>query len=158
MTVLDLPIESRPRERLAQLGAQALSSVELIAILLGSGTQQRPGMHLASDLLSHFGSLEALADATLSELFAVKGIGFAKAVQLQASFALSKRLKVSGRRKAIESPGEVYAELEDLRDEKTEALYVLLRDARRHLIHKEEIGRGTLTQVIVADRSVERLH
>lgn len=155
MNLLALPPEARPRERLSQLGPSALSSIELIAILLGSGTKQHPVMQLASALLAHFGSLEELADATLPELSAVKGIGFAKAVQLQAAFALSKRLRSQGLKRTIETPQEAYLELQaDLKEEKMEVLYVLLRDVRRQLIHKEEIGRGTLNHLIVHPREV----
>jgi DNA repair protein RadC len=155
MTLLSLPEEARPRERLAQLGPSALSSIELIAILLGSGTKNRSVLELAADLLAHFGTLEALADATLPELSALKGIGPAKAVQIQASFALSKRLRAQPLRPMIDSPQRAYLELlPHLIEEKTEVLYVLLRDVRRNLLHKEEIGRGTLNHVIVHPREV----
>ncbi len=155
MTILDLPPQARPRERLAESGAAALSCIELIAILLGSGTKARSALQLAADLLIRFKTLEALAEATLQELLQVRGIGFAKAVQLQAAFAISKKLSTHAVVRSIETPADAFLELSPLlADEKTEVLYVLLRDVRRNLIHKEEIGRGILNHLIIHPREV----
>ncbi|HEV7738207.1 MAG TPA: UPF0758 domain-containing protein, partial [Chlamydiales bacterium] len=65
--IQDLPEQERPRERFAEKGAGALSSAELVAILLGSGTRERSAVAIAAALLADFGSLERLADATLQE-------------------------------------------------------------------------------------------
>ncbi len=155
MTLLSLPPESRPRERLVEHGAAALSTVELLAILLNSGMKHRSVLQLATDLLSHFGTLEALADANLSELSQIKGIGQAKAIQLQASFSLCKRIKSQPDKTTIDTPEAAFRLLHPiLKEEKTEVLYILLRDARRNLLHKEEIGRGILNQVIVHPREI----
>jgi|SRR3989344_5248091 len=156
MSLRELPLDARPRERLAAQGASALSSIELIAILLSSGTKERSALDLASDLLTHFGTLEHLADATLSELCSIKGIGPAKAVQLQASFALSKRLSPPELdRPLIDSPEKAFLQLHSvLKDEPTEVLYLLLRDARRMLIHKETVAKGILNQVMMHPREV----
>ncbi len=152
----DIPVHERPRERLVSKGPAALSSIELIAILLGSGTKKRSVLELASDLLRHFGTLETLADASLQELKVVPGIGEAKAIQLQAAFALWKRtLVTNGERPVIDSPAKAFAHIQpDIQDEKTEVLSVMLRDARKTLVHKEIIARGTLTQVLMHPREV----
>ena len=104
MSLIDLPPEARPRERLLQHGSDALSSIELIAILLGSGTKNRTVLQLAADLLSHFGSLESLSQATVPELSAVKGIGATKALQLQAAFALFRRIQPAPAAPLIDTP------------------------------------------------------
>ncbi len=138
--ILDLPPHERPRERLAEKGPGALSSIELIAILLGTGTKNKSALGLASDLLASF-TLEKLAEATLSELQSIKGVGLAKAVRLTAAFALWKRFRPSQDRSIIDNPQKAFAEIyPELRDEKSEALFVLLRDVRRGLLHKEVIN------------------
>ena len=156
MSIRDLPIQERPRERLATKGASALSSAELIAILLGSGTQERSALELGSHLLQRFGSLECLADATLEELLTVKGIKLAKAVRLQAAFALWKRLQLPPiDRTIIDSPERAFSEIgPEIREEKAEVLCLLLRDARRAVLRKEIIARGILNQVLTHPREV----
>jgi len=154
--IQDLPAQERPRERFAEKGASALSSAELVAILLGSGTQERSVLALAAALLADFGSLERLADATLQELLAVKGIKMAKAIRLMTAFALGKRIQSTpNNRFLIDSPEKAFTEMaQEIQGEKIEVLYVLLRDARKFLVHKEAIGRGILDKVIMHPREV----
>lgn len=156
MSLRDLPIDARPRERLMEKGAAALSPIELIAILLGSGTRERSALTLASDLLTYFGSLERLSEATLSELLALKGVGQAKAVQLQAAFQLARRVTpFVAERPLIDTPEKAFAVVQqEMQLEKTEVFYVLLRDARRTLMHKELIAKGTLDQLVTHPREV----
>jgi DNA repair protein RadC len=139
-----------------RLGPSALSNVELLAIVLGSGTRGEPVVELSATLLSRFGSLEALSEATLAELTAVRGVGEAKAVMLQAIGALARRFQSGERaRLRIESPEEAYREMRSLFEgRKTETLCILLRDARRAVLRKEEIGRGILNQVMIHPREV----
>jgi DNA repair protein RadC len=153
--IRDLPVAERPRERLAEKGAASLSSIELIAILLGHGTRQCSALELSSSLLGKFGSLEALSEATLPELCSQKGIGLAKAVRLHAAFALHKRLRPKPTRSLIDTPARAHEEIApDICGEKTEVLCLLLRDARRGLIHKEIVGRGILNQVLIHPREI----
>jgi len=154
--IRDLPLDERPRERLAEKGANFLSSIELIAILLGTGTRDRSALVLASDLLGKFGSLEQLANATLPELLSVKGVGVAKGVSLQAAFALWKRLKPPQEtRSIIDGPESAFQEIYPLvRDENTEVVCLLLRDTRKGVLHKEIISKGTINQVLMHPREV----
>jgi len=156
MTIRDLPREERPRERLAELGASHLSSIELIAILLGFGTKEHSALSLASQLLTQFGSLEQLTEASLQDLLSVKGIGMAKAVKLQAAFHLFKRIRPkSEERPLIDTPEKALSEiLPAIEDEKIEVLFILLRDARKRLIHKEILGRGILNHLLIHPREV----
>src|SRR5277367_497500 len=91
-TMREMPAAERPRERLLNQGANALKTAELLAILLRTGTSERPVLELADFLLSHFGSLEALSRAPVGELAKIKGVGEAKAIGLKAAFALAARL------------------------------------------------------------------
>lgn len=155
--IRNLPLSERPRERLAEKGANFLSSIELIAILLGSGTRNRSALVLASDLLCRFGSLDDLAAATLPELLTVKGVGMAKALTLQATFALWKRLRpAQGEgRIIIDGPQKAFSQIYPMvADEKAEVVCILLRDTKRGLIHKEIIAKGTINQVLMHPREV----
>lgn len=153
--IKDLPPEERPRERLARFGPGALSTIELIAILLGSGTKNRSVLQLAADLFVHFGSVSVLAEASLQELREVKGIGVAKAIQIQAAFALIRRKEEQRENLLLDAPEKVYELVRpDLEEQKTEMLLVVLRDVRRQLIHREILSRGTLTELLLHPREV----
>lgn len=155
--ICQMPLEERPREKLDRLGADSLTSAEIIAIILGSGTKQSPVLQLAQELLAHFGDLRRLAEATVAELVQVKGIGKTKAIQIKASCALAIKIsKVSQpQEKTIQHPREVYDLLKDqLIHEKREHLVTLLLDVKSKLIRYETVAIGTLTNTLVHPREV----
>jgi len=156
LRIQDLPLRERPRERFVEKGAVALSSAELVAILLGSGTQKRSALELATALIASFGSLQRLSEATLQELLAVKGIKMAKAVKLMTAFALGQRTqRIEGDRMVIDTPARAFGEISPaIQKESIEVLYILLRDSRKALLHKEAIGRGILNQVLMHPREI----
>ncbi len=155
MSIKELPSEERPRERLAHYGPDSLSSIELLAILLGSGTQSRSVLQLAAELLAHFGTLAALSEATLAELKGVKGIGQAKAVQLKAVFALLGRIEYKQQGLLLDTPEKVYELIRlELSGQKIEMLMIALRDVRRHCLHREIISKGTLTELLMHPREI----
>jgi len=92
-TIHDLPAAERPRERLQQFGSEALSAQELLAVILGRGIAGESVTVTAQRLLSQFGGLKGLAQATVEELSQIKGIGLAKACQIKAAFELANRLE-----------------------------------------------------------------
>ncbi|MES2273656.1 MAG: DNA repair protein RadC [Chlamydiota bacterium] len=150
-----LPLQERPRERLIRYGSEALSTVELLAILLGTGTKNRSVLQLAAELLGTFGSMNALCEATLAELCQVKGIGKAKAVGLKAAFGLIGRTEPRKPGLLINSPGKVYELIRgELADQKIEMLMVVLRDVRCCLLHREIIAKGTLTELLMHPREI----
>jgi DNA repair protein RadC len=155
MTLKHLPAEERPRERLARYGGEALSTIELLAILLGSGTKNRSALQLATDLLSCFGSFQALTEASLQELRQIKGVGTAKAIQLKAHFALFHRIEQKQEGLLLDSPQKAYALIRgELAFQKIENLMVVLRNVRRVCIHREIISKGTLTELLVHPREI----
>ena len=91
VSIKEYPVEIRPREKLLNMGAEALSDQELLAILLRTGTSKRSALDLAQEILKQ-GGLSGLARAGMEELKLHKGIGLAKAAQLHAAVELSKRL------------------------------------------------------------------
>jgi DNA repair protein RadC len=154
-----LPSQDRPRERLAHRGPDALSNVELLAILLGSGTKQCSVMQLASQLMARFGSLQDLSQASVQELSSLKGIGFAKAVQLKAAFSLFSRLSITPTDKiCFDDPEKIFQLIgQELQRETVEVLMVILFDVKRRLIHREIAARGILTEILVHPREIYHL-
>lgn len=96
-----LPAELRPRERLRRHGAAALSSAELLAVVLGTGTVRESALDVATGLVSRFGSLGRLARASMHEVCAVPGIGEAKAGRLLAAIEVGRRLLEPGPRRPV---------------------------------------------------------
>jgi DNA repair protein RadC len=155
MNLKTLPAQERPRERLSRYGADALSTVELLAILLGSGTKNCSVLELAQKLLGHFGSLKNLSEATVQELTAVKGIGVAKALQLQAVFAAVDRIETQEVGYKLEKPEQIFKLIRsELSFQKVEVLMVLLQDVKKRLIHREILSKGTLTELIFHPREI----
>lgn len=155
MNLKCLPAEERPRERLARYGCETLSTIELLAILLGSGTRSRSVLELAADLLGHFGTVQRLAEASLEELKEVKGIGEAKAIQLKAGFGLVSRIERQSQGALLDTPEKIYELIRsDLAGQSVEVLMVLLRDVRRCYVHREVIAKGTLTELSVHPREI----
>jgi DNA repair protein RadC len=157
MAIKDWPESERPRERLLRQGPAALSDAELLAIFLRIGVVGRSALDLATDLLTRFGSINALFAATLDEFATLKGLGEAKYVQLMAVHELAKRALVEEIRRdtVLGSPTQVrhYLRLR-LGHLPHEVFLALFLDAQNRLIVAEELFRGTLTQTSVYPREV----
>lgn len=155
--IQDLPVPDRPRERLATMGADKLSNAELIAILLRTGVKGVSALGVAERVLGRFGSLQALAHASLDELCTVKGIGPDKAVALKAAFTLARNLAREVRAEAptLDTPERVADLLrEDSRLLAVESFQVVLLNTRRRLIRVEQVCQGTLDTLLVHPREV----
>jgi len=153
----ELPLSERPRERLMRHGPDTLSSAELIAVILGSGTKGKSVLLLAQELLSHFGSLGNIYEASLEDLCQVKGLGKTKAMQLKAALSLALRIpreNVSLPEK-LSSPEKAYLWVRDyIVHEKKEVFGVILLDARGGAFRWEVVSIGTLTQTLAHPREV----
>ena len=156
-SIQHLPEEERPRERLMRSGAESLSSAELIAIILGSGSKTKPILQLAQEVVSRFGGLRQLAEATLTELLEIKGIGMAKAIQLKAALNLGMRAskQVVTPKYRIDHPSHAYYLLkEELEHEKRELFVAIMQDVKGYVICHEVISIGSLSQTLVHPREV----
>jgi DNA repair protein RadC len=157
-TIHDLPLGERPRERLLKLGSEALSAQEILAVILGRGTKGESIMMTSQKLLSRFGNLKGIANASMEELIQTTGIGPAKAAQIKAALELSRRLEADAGEKpqpVLKSPEDVAAEVKiQLKGKKKEHFLVLCLDTRNRLIHGKLVSMGSLDTSVVHPREV----
>jgi DNA repair protein RadC len=155
--IKDLPAQERPRERLAENGAEALKTSELLAILLRTGSKGVSAVDLGERLLQQFGTLDNLARAPLHELQKVKGIGRDKAIGLKSAFTLAQRMVQETRHDSpVLDRADFVADLlrEETRFHPVETFHVLLLNTRRRLIRIERVSHGTLDTILVHPREV----
>jgi DNA repair protein RadC len=157
MAITDWPAAERPREKLIELGAEALSDAELLAIFLRVGVTGKSAVDLARDLLTQFGSLNGIFAATEHELSQVHGIGTSKYVQLQAIFEMSRRAlsEQLQQQDVLNSPKAVrdYLVLK-LGSLTKEVFLVLFLDTQNRLLATEEMFSGSLKSTSVYPREV----
>ena len=155
-TIHDLPFEERPRERMVKFGEQVLSVQELLQLILGRGIAGESVVVTAQKLLSQFGSLQKLAEASIEELSSVKGIGLAKASQIKAAFEIGRRLSTQVapyKSKELTDPKKVYQLIKSiLKDYHKEHFYIIPLNSRNHSI--AEVSVGSLNAGIVHPREV----
>ena len=150
--IRDLPTGDRPRERLRDSGPAALSNPELLAILLRTGSARENAVALASRLLARFDGLVGLARTGFVELCAERGLGEAKAAQVQAALELGKRLVATQpqERALVRSPEDVANLLQGemgLLDQ--EHLRVILLNTRNQVLGTAEVYRGSVHTAVV---------
>ena len=155
-TIHDLPVEEQPRERLVKFGEQALSVQELLQLILGRGIAGESVAVTAQKLLTQFGNLQKLSDASIEELSLTKGIGPAKAAQIKAVFEIGRRFStqtVPYKSKELTDPEKVYRLIKSrLKDYAREHFYIIPLNSRNYSI--AEVSVGSLNASIVHPREV----
>lgn len=145
--ITDLDQAERPRERLAKLGPQALSTAELIAILLRVGVMGENAVQVGQRLLQSMGGLAGLQRASYEEVCNQHGVGPAKAAQIKAAIELGRRLMVETpqERPAIHSPADAAALVQyEMSALEQEELRVILLDTRNRVMDIANVYRGSL--------------
>lgn len=158
-TIKELPEDLRPRERLLKEGAGSLSEVELLAILLRTGSKEATALDLAAVLMTKFKNLRCLVDASVEELGEIKGVGLAKACQIKAALELARRLAryTEAPRPLIKSPDDAAAlVMEEMRCLDREHFRVLLLNTKNQVVGVDEVSVGTLNYSAVHPRELFR--
>jgi DNA repair protein RadC len=155
-TIKDMNEEERPRERLANLGPQSLSTAELLAILLRVGVVGETSVQVGQRLLQTFGGISGLHRASFDELSSQKGVKLAKAAQIKAAIELGRRLVLESPedKPAIHSPADAAAMVQyDMSALQQEELRVMLLDTRNRVQFIETVYRGSVnsSQVRIAE-------
>lgn len=157
--IADWPSGERPRERLLNCGAAALSDAELVAIFLRVGVRGHSAVDLARSLLNRFGSLRGLLEAPAADMRSVRGVGPAKVAQFHAVAEMARRALVEKARAHPVLGSSVvvqdYLKL-TIGTRPYEVFVCLFLDIRNRLIHAEETSRGSLTQASVYPREIVR--
>jgi DNA repair protein RadC len=152
LTIKELPVGERPRERLIHAGAAALSTAELLAIILRVGVGGENVLTVAQRMLAHFDGLGGLARAGVSELTAEHGIGEAKVAQVKAAFELGRRLLVASpiERPQVRSPADaaqlLMAEMSLLEQEH---LRLILLDTKNYVLSIPTVYIGSLNTNLI---------
>jgi DNA repair protein RadC len=160
LRIRELPPTERPRERLTRLGASALSAVELLALVIGTGGSGRSALDVANDVMArNQGSLRRLASSPVASIRAVDGVGPAKSVVLHAALELGRRMAAEARSigEPVSGPMDVYRlfapRLEDL---PVEEFHVAVLDTQHRLERDVTVTRGLLSASLVHPREVFR--
>ncbi len=151
-TIKELPEGERPRERLLHYGPAAVSTAELLAIILRVGSTDENVIMLAHRLLTRFGGLAGLVQAPIEELVTVKGIGPAKAIELKAALEVGKRLIVAAphERPTVKSPADAANLLMlDMAPLEQEHLRTMIMDSKNHVLKIHTVYVGSVNTAVV---------
>jgi len=160
--IKEMPLEERPRERLLEYGASALSNAELLAIILRTGAKHQSVLNLAKTILKETEGLKHINEISINELTKIPGVGPSKAVQMLASIELGKRVSQSlvlrdGEVEIVKTPKDCFVLLgNEMKYLKQEHFVVLSLDAKSRLIAKDTVFVGALTASLVHPREVFR--
>lgn len=160
LRIRELPPTERPRERLTRLGGSALSAVELLALVIGSGGNGKSSLDVAGAVFARYhGSLRRLASSPVASIRSVAGVGPARAVVIHAALELGRRMAAEARSigEPVSGPMDVYRlfapRLEDL---PVEEFHVAVLDTQHRLERDVTVTRGLLSASLVHPREVFR--
>lgn len=157
LAIRDFPENERPRERMVNNGPESLSTHELLAILLRTGTKNESVLELSGKLLKKIGGLRMLKEASVQEIMGIPGIGKAKAVQILAALELGRRIHQLSYddRYVIRSPEDAsnYV-MEEMRFLSQEHFVCLFLNTKNQVLHKQTVFIGSLNASIVHPREV----
>lgn len=151
--IKDIPKSDRPREKLEKYGPEKLSNIELLAILLRTGTKDLNVLKLSQKVLQKF-EKEKFVGVTLESLKSIHGLGTVKASEIIACFELGRRMLKDKEFSVLLSPKDVWERMEDIRGSKKEHFVVFYLDSRNQEIKREIVSVGTLNESLVHPREV----
>lgn len=153
--IRDLPLSTRPREKLLARGRENLSDGEILALLLGSGSSKQNAITLAKKILKRF-NWDKLREVSIENLQEIDGIGKAKATRIKAAIEVGERVfrPAPLNRVVINSRDKALAELKEIAAKKQEYVVVLYLNARSEMIQKETVGLGNLNTNLIEPKEV----
>ncbi len=160
MTILikDIPKNDRPIERLINNGVESLSNVELLTILIKSGTKEKSAKTLAEEILKNIGNIQELKKINLEQLSKIKGIGHKKAASILAALELAKRINSNCEtlnNQKITDSSLVFEYYKDkIGDKLQEHFYCLYLNTAKKVIKDKLLFIGTINQSIVHPREI----
>ena len=158
LTINNWAEEDRPREKMASLGAEALSNAELLAILIGSGSTKESAVELMKRIMADCkNNLNTLGKMSIHELCQYNGIGEAKAITILAACELGKRrqMETPEERPDLGTATRIYNHMHPvMQDLDVEEFWVLLLNQHYRLIKKVRISHGGITETAVDIRII----
>lgn len=158
-TVHDIPTDDRPRERLQKNGAEMLSTPDLIAIILRTGTTRENVIELSTKLLVKYGGLGGLMSAGFHELSNEYGLGVAKTAQLKSALELGKRLSMQqpDKKYQIKSADDVANLVRmELMYLDHEEMHILILDTKNQVVENVKCYKGTVNSSVLRSAEVFR--
>ncbi len=158
MTIRDMTLEERPREKMILNGVGCLSDAELLAILIRTGNKELNAVQLGQAIIDKADNIRYLQDLTFEELKSINGIGQTKALQIKAALELSNRIaSYKPLKYKIKNPWDIYKYyMESLRYQYKEIFKVVLLNTKNEVITDVDISIGTLNSSLVHPREVFR--
>ena len=159
VTVKEMPLDERPRERLANEGPQALSTTELLAIILRVGVGGENVVSMAQRILANFDGLGGLSRASFAQITAERGLGPAKTAQIMAALELGRRLSAESpeERWQIRAPSDAaHILMPRIGHKEQEHFVVLYLDTRNRVVDRETLYKGSLNTSLVRIAEVFR--
>lgn len=156
--IREIPKEERPRERLIKYGAESLSTEDLLAIILKTGTRDFSSKYLATEILKLVNDVTELSNITIGKLININGIGAVKAVELLAALELGKRVfesKPLENNLKLNSAKKIFDYFcAELKNKKQEYFYCIYLNQNKKLIDKKLLFKGTLNKSLVHPREI----
>ena len=157
MTVKDMALEERPREKMLAQGEKSLSNAELLAIILRTGTKQKNVIDLANYIINKDSQgIRYLQDITIDELCEIDGVGLTKATMIKAALELGRRVaSFKPNKYKVKNPWDIYKYyMDSLRYLKKEVFKVVLLNTKNEIITDVDVSVGTLNSSLVHPREV----
>lgn len=151
--IKELPIEERPREKLQKHGSPSLSDIELLAILIGSGTAKTPAFLLAQHILDLLDKTHGDSEVLLEDLLAIEGMGMAKATLISAALELGRR-RMPTKRKQIIFPSDIYPIIRHYGNRPQEYFLCITLNGAHEVMSVNVVSIGLVNHTLVHPREV----
>ncbi len=157
LTIKEMPVNERPRERFLKYSSDVIQTHELIAIIMRTGTKKESVLDLSKKVFYQYDDLKELSNASITDLMRINGIGESKAISLKAAFELGRRAHMMNFQKKVRliSPEKIYSYLKDQLELKTqEHLIGLYLNTKGELIKKKTLFIGSLNSSVIHPREI----